>query len=383
MIALVKRLVAGLAVVATLAASLPAYAAVDPVARGMAASRLYRGQASACGSVALSTPCLNLTQTWNAGGVTFTGILENITDTASAAGSLLMDLQTGSVSQFSVRKDGVVNAVNSFRVGSTVYASGSVSLSGDVVLTRDAANTLALRNGVNAQAFNIYNTFTDLSNYEAGVARWSGSIFELGAIKGGSGTLRDVAIVAGGTENWLFKTSGSLFAAADNIYDIGASGANRPRSLFLGSNASVGGALTLSGNANLAFGTALIWSGRAIVQSSADGQVQLSNNAQTNNATITVGASNLLTIQGALATQVTTVSGLVACAVGTKGARSFVTDATATTFLSIVAGAGANNVPVVCNGTNWLIGTANLSPANDNLPPAYREQADRLWSAFG
>ena len=39
-----------------------------------------------------------------------------------------------------------------------------------------------------------------------------------------------------------------------------------------------------------------------------------------------------------------------------QGARGFVTDATATTFLSIVAGGGSNAVPVVCNGTNWLVG---------------------------
>lgn len=44
-----------------------------------------------------------------------------------------------------------------------------------------------------------------------------------------------------------------------------------------------------------------------------------------------------------------------ASAVG-AGARRFVTDATATTFLSVVAGGGANSVPVVSDGTNWLIG---------------------------
>lgn len=38
------------------------------------------------------------------------------------------------------------------------------------------------------------------------------------------------------------------------------------------------------------------------------------------------------------------------------GARSFITDATATTFLSVAAGGGANAVPVVSNGANWLIG---------------------------
>ena len=55
-------------------------------------------------------------------------------------------------------------------------------------------------------------------------------------------------------------------------------------------------------------------------------------------------------------TDATTVSSLVAASTAGAGARGFVTDATATTFLSTVAGGGANKVPVVSDGTNWLIG---------------------------
>lgn len=51
-----------------------------------------------------------------------------------------------------------------------------------------------------------------------------------------------------------------------------------------------------------------------------------------------------------------TVANLAAAATAGAGARAFVTDATATTFLSTVAGGGANKVPVVSDGTNWLIG---------------------------
>jgi len=43
-------------------------------------------------------------------------------------------------------------------------------------------------------------------------------------------------------------------------------------------------------------------------------------------------------------------------AVGTKGRRAFVTDANATTFASIVAAGGTNNLPVYDDGTNWRIG---------------------------
>lgn len=50
-----------------------------------------------------------------------------------------------------------------------------------------------------------------------------------------------------------------------------------------------------------------------------------------------------------------TVSQLPSAA-SNAGLRAFVSDATATTFASIVAGGGANNVPVYSDGTNWRIG---------------------------
>ena len=57
-----------------------------------------------------------------------------------------------------------------------------------------------------------------------------------------------------------------------------------------------------------------------------------------------------------LSTGSTTVANLASAATVGAGSRAFVTDATATTFLSTVAGGGSNKVPVVSDGTNWLIG---------------------------
>jgi len=51
-----------------------------------------------------------------------------------------------------------------------------------------------------------------------------------------------------------------------------------------------------------------------------------------------------------------TVASLTAAATAGAGARAFVSDANATTFASIVAGSGSNNVPVYSDGTNWRIG---------------------------
>lgn len=72
-------------------------------------------------TVTTSQPVLDLSQTWNAGAVTFTGLRFNAAGTSdanSAAGSLLLDLQVGGTSAFSVRKDNTVifNTGNSYQV---------------------------------------------------------------------------------------------------------------------------------------------------------------------------------------------------------------------------------------------------------------------------
>jgi hypothetical protein len=182
----------------------------------------------------------SLADTWNDGATTFKGISLNVTDSASAAGSLLMDLQVGGVSQFRVTKAGAVTVASTLasstafspvlalgtgvgtglvtvtRIddgninfgfgydgtnrGAIVASNGSLRwgssgiTSPDLFLVRDAANTLAQRNGVNAQAFNIYNTFTDASNYERGFMRWNSNELLIGTEAAGTGTLRDVRI---------------------------------------------------------------------------------------------------------------------------------------------------------------------------------------------
>jgi hypothetical protein len=139
------------------------------------------------------TGALSVTPTWNAGGTTFTGIGLNVTDTASASGSSLLDLQVGGASRFNVNKTGQLSACfwialwSGTSVGSGAQSifinpqGGTVQIAStgqfsfgnstnagstqDVVLIRDAASTLAQRDGTNAQTHRIYGTFTDASNY--------------------------------------------------------------------------------------------------------------------------------------------------------------------------------------------------------------------------
>ena len=71
-------------------------------------------------------------------------------------------------------------------------ASGTVDLS----LFRDAAGTLAQRNGTNAQTFRLYNTYTDASNYERGFLQWNSNVLEIGSEGAGTGSEQPVRITA-------------------------------------------------------------------------------------------------------------------------------------------------------------------------------------------
>jgi len=66
--------------------------------------------------------------------------------------------------------------------------------------------------------------------------------------------------------------------------------------------------------------------------------------------------TELTTMLNRLSPSATTVGSLPTPSVVGAGARAFVTDATSTAFHSTVLGGGTNKVPVVSDGTNWLIG---------------------------
>lgn len=77
------------------------------------------------GTITSSKPVLSHTVTWNSGGTTFTNILSNVTNTASDANSMLIDLQVGGTSQFKVIRDGgIINLGNNVLLGSMFLGNG-------------------------------------------------------------------------------------------------------------------------------------------------------------------------------------------------------------------------------------------------------------------
>jgi hypothetical protein len=218
-------------------------------------------------------------------------------DANSASGSLLLDLQVGGVSKLSVLKNGDLSIRNTGIIGTPNFLIGNSSSSGiyfasgdlrlyvdasstkfamssattsvkigsnysfgwagspdasqtlDTILVRDSAsgNTLALRNGAAAQTFRVYNTYTDASNYSRLKIGWDAVTYAAFTIEGqqlGTGGGRSLALIGGGNVlglgvapsgsfNWVIN-SGHFLAGTDNTYDIGASGANRPRNVYVG-----------------------------------------------------------------------------------------------------------------------------------------------------
>jgi hypothetical protein len=178
---------------------------------GTTSTPTFKNLVISTGSIATSAP-VTISQTWNDAAVAFTAFKVNAVSTASASGSLLLDLQVGGVSKFNVDKNGYLYGVanvtgfganqlysassiavtNILSIGSTSVTNfivelasenkivcnagtqfgwGSQAISGgngvalrasmDTILLRDGLpNTLALRNSTAAQTFNVYGTYS-------------------------------------------------------------------------------------------------------------------------------------------------------------------------------------------------------------------------------
>ena len=218
----------------------------------------------------------DLVDTWNAGGTTFTAVKMNVTDTASASGSLLMDLQVGGASRFKVDKNGAltIRSFNGVGTLTLLYNSNTPALNlnaglcvntntanvlfgtnADVVLSRRAAYNLRL--GAADAAAPVAQTLS-VQSVVAGTSNTAGANLTITGSQGtGTGAGGDIifqvapAGATGSSQNALataltigptaITAQNQLLFSVDNTYDIGASTTNRPRSLHVGRDGFFGG----------------------------------------------------------------------------------------------------------------------------------------------
>jgi len=92
--------------------------------------------------------------------------------------------------------------------------------------------------------FHLYkqDVTTTASNYERLTIRVSGQSYQIYTNQAGGGSARVLEFGTGGVIRFkLDAAAGHLLAQTDATYDIGASGANRPRRLYLGDTYASGG----------------------------------------------------------------------------------------------------------------------------------------------
>ena len=335
---------------------------------------------------------LNVNGTWNDGGTAFkAALLINVTNTASATASLLLDTQVGGVSQFSVQQNGLIEAKNNFetasggrfsyagrsRIGSpsagffTLYDVTEVysftigaPSSGGATLQLGAANvngapvaqTLQVQSPLAGSATNTAGAnFTIIGGLGTGTGTGGDIIFQTN-VKTTTGTVQ-------GTPTTVLTIKGEPGGVNGSVF-IGGAGNSVPQLVFTpnsGSSAGIGMAnggselIVYSGSSQL-FGfsgaTAALrsdgsvaWNSSAIVTGAPDtnfsrasaGVVQLGTTA--NNA---LGSLNLTNLT---ATGVITVPGAATAAL------------TSTATFTSGAGAGAGtltNAPSSGNPTSWI-----------------------------
>ena len=123
----------------------------------------------------------DLADVWNNGATTFTAIKMDVTDTTSASASLLFDMQVGSTSMFSIRKDGYTTA-NGVSTASVITPdNGELTLATDAITVTGSFHTVDTQGDASTD---------DLSTISGGV---DGMIVVLQA----ENTARDVVVKDG------------------------------------------------------------------------------------------------------------------------------------------------------------------------------------------
>jgi hypothetical protein len=119
--------------------------AIGNTIKGLLYGTAGKGMDITAGTATTDVNALNITQTWNNSGVTFTAIESNVTDTASGASSLLMDLQVGASSMFKVSKAGLITTPASG--GGIVIGDNGITSNTNVFYTAANGNYLLAMRG--------------------------------------------------------------------------------------------------------------------------------------------------------------------------------------------------------------------------------------------
>lgn len=273
----------------------------------------------ASGTITASSPALTATQTWNAAGVTFVAEQTDVSNSASAAGSLLRDWKVGGVSKVNIRKDGQLSYTDTLRSLSNI---ASIYTTDGLMACLDSRmlfykNITMAKSAATISGDGTYGSFGYAPLTVQGGNCGPGQDGQTGlTLHGGNASPTATTNIVGGTAilrggDGSSGSSGAAHGGAVNIYGGVSYGTGSP------------GALNLGYTGSAARGAVKCWSA--------------------------------LTMDAVLALKSYTVSTLPSASTSGAGAMAYVTDSNATTYRATVAGGGSDKVTVTSDGTNWII----------------------------
>lgn len=240
-----------------------------------------------------------------------------------------------------------------------LFASGTVELPDNadtfdgqsvLVTSSQAITSLTLNStgGVNGAPSSLGASGFFEVKYNASAGEW----FCIAQSLGATDSFTDVTITgsildANGNEVIEITTTG--VAAVNHIAVVSTATGNGPAILARGDDADVALVFETKGNGDIELNPA----GTGVVMLDGVQAVDLSSTQTLENKSL-----EITTVFNGYFKQLPYLVGITlpAASVGLLGARAFVTNSSVTTFNSVVAGGGANGVPVFCDGTDWRVG---------------------------
>ena len=227
---------------------------------------------------------------------------------------------------------GTINGITVGKGGGTIASNTAV---GDSAL---AANTTGVRNS----AFGYYSGKTIISGTDLTAGGYFALALATGSQNSAFGSYAGANVAAGAANALMGYLAGNAITSGSNNVAIGSSA----------------GLVNQTGSNNIHIGQNTSAAANNVTNEIVIGQGQTGLGSNTTK----IGSSSTTTTQlhgiVVAARAVNTVATLPVAAVSTYG-RSVVADANTTLTAGIgtvVAGGGANIVPVFCDGTNWRIG---------------------------
>jgi hypothetical protein len=326
------------------------------------------------GTVTANTPAVNVTQTFNNSAVAFTAIYANVTDTFSSTGSLLMDLQTGGVSQLNLGKAGNLN-VNSnittqqfisnvttgtapFVVRSSTQVANLNAATAGTALTAGTAGTVTTAAQPNITSIGTLTSLSVTGNANTGNLG-TGTVI---ATTANLSTINS-GLVQNGTSNVTVNSNGNVnISVGGNILTVTSTGANIAGTANVSGNANVGnlgtsGQIIASGNITANAGSYFIGNGSLLSGIIASAGASITNG----NANVLVVTNGPVTLSPAGNANVMVVTGTGANITGTANITGNANVGNLGTATIIATTANLTTI----NGALYQNGTSNVTINNN------------------